>query len=73
MLAGGWQAQLCYAVQFVAEDGLWDDAPEAPLRPDLGSLRHPPLFSGQGIQWAGPANSPPPPLLLHAAMDGLPW
>eukprot|EP00969_Alexandrium_andersonii_P071605 3161184-Alexandrium_andersonii.AAC.1 len=35
VLAGGWQAQLFNAVQYVAEDGFWDDASAAPLRPDL--------------------------------------
>eukprot|EP00969_Alexandrium_andersonii_P211893 9358237-Alexandrium_andersonii.AAC.1 len=46
---------------------------EFPVRPDIGSLRQPPLWEGRGIQWAGPPNCPPSPLLLHAAMDGLPW
>eukprot|EP00969_Alexandrium_andersonii_P369904 15476142-Alexandrium_andersonii.AAC.1 len=72
-LTGGWQTQLCYGVQFVAEDGLWDDAMELPVRPDIGSLRLPPIGAGRGIRWAGPSNCPPSPLLLHAAMDGLPW
>eukprot|EP00969_Alexandrium_andersonii_P071054 3138374-Alexandrium_andersonii.AAC.1 len=30
-LAGAWQTQLRLAVQHVAEDGLWDDAPAAPM------------------------------------------
>eukprot|EP00969_Alexandrium_andersonii_P345376 15266577-Alexandrium_andersonii.AAC.1 len=60
-------------MQYVAVDGLWEDAPSAPLRPELGTLRHAPLYSGRGLQWAGPANSPPSPLLLHEVTGSLPW
>eukprot|EP00969_Alexandrium_andersonii_P318868 14086146-Alexandrium_andersonii.AAC.1 len=69
-MVGAWQEQLCDAVQYVGETGVWDEPSEVLTHHvPLGMHWRSPVPSAPGIHWAGPRGLAPSPLLLYETLS----